>query len=462
MPQKWTLAGVGLFAFLLATASCGPSTPTGGDDDDDLTNCPEGFGDCDGNSANGCEADLSEISHCGVCNNVCGDDHATPACVGGQCSLSCVAGYFDCDRLPGNGCEATLGTQLNCSSCGDSCFAPNAVGECVASACTYTCEDGFGDCNDDMSDGCESNLNSATTCGACDVGCTAGCINGQCEACDTGLDIASTDPMDAARAMGLCGSVVEAKWVLPDGSDPGSSSNFDTGHGILDAFGTNVVVREGEKLLALSSGSARQPDDPGYQPVSGYDKGYTCGHPAGFPKESPACPGVETGEAHDGIGLEVTLEVPDWAEGFSFDFDFYTFEWPIYICSEYNDFFVVLLDPIPEGQTDGNISFDSQNNPVSVNNGFLEACGCALGPPCLAGGKTFDCALGTDSLAGTGFETGAATGWLVTQAPAEPTTQITLRFVVYDSGDGVLDSTTIIDGFHWLPIAPDVGTNPIP
>jgi hypothetical protein len=85
-----------------------------------------------------------------------------------------------------------------------------------------------------------------------------------------------------------------------------------------------------------------------------------------------------------------------------------------------------------------------------------------LGPPCLAGGKTFDCALGTDQLAGTGFETGAATGWLVTQAPAEPNTQITLRFVVYDSGDGVLDSTTIIDGFHWLPIAPDVGTNPIP
>ena len=54
------------------------------------------------------------------------------------------------------------------------------------------------------------------------------------------------------------------------------------------------------------------------------------------------------------------------------------------MCSQYNDFFVSLLNPIPTGQMDGNISFDKQGNPVSVNNAFVEVCGCDGGPPCNA------------------------------------------------------------------------------
>ena len=46
-------------------------------------------------------------------------------------------------------------------------------------------------------------------------------------------------------------------------------------------------VQAGKKMLALSSGTARQPTDPGYQDVSGFDKGYTSASPQGFPKESP-------------------------------------------------------------------------------------------------------------------------------------------------------------------------------
>ena len=47
--------------------------------------------------------------------------------------------------------------------------------------------------------------------------------------------------------------------------------------------------------LALSSGAARNPNDPGFQDPGGYWKDYNpYGAPAGYPKESPSCPGVIT------------------------------------------------------------------------------------------------------------------------------------------------------------------------
>ena len=133
--------------------------------------------------------------------------------------------------------------------------------------------------------------------------------------------------------------------------------------------------------MALSSGTARQPTDPGFFDGTDFDKGYTSVHPQGFPKESPACPGTFTGQPHDAAGLTVTLRAPSNAHGFSFDFDFYTYEWPFYVCTTWNDFFVAILSPIPSGQADGNVSFDSQGNPVSVNNAFFDVCFPAVGAP---------------------------------------------------------------------------------
>lgn len=299
--------------------------------------------------------------------------------------------------------------------------------------------------------------------------------------CDGALDLDSLEPLDGARAVDLCKmstsvadwGVVSAQWVMADGSPPpfDSLAEFHLGHGLLTGFGPNNSVRHGSRLLALSSGTARQPEDPGYQSVGGFTKGYTGQHPQGFPKESPACPQTTTGEPNDVAGLEVAIRVPLNAHGFSFDFNFFTFEWPVYICSEYNDFFVALLSPTPAGQMDGNVSFDSQGNPVSVNNALLSVCGCVGNPPqpCLAGKKTFTCPGGNIGLIGTGFgfdlagDDHAATDWLKTQAPATPGTEITIRWAVYDSGDGSLDSTTLIDNWQWIatPGTP-VGTTPVP
>ena len=279
--------------------------------------------------------------------------------------------------------------------------------------------------------------------------------------CDTGLALGSADPFDGARAVDLCRKttadatgksktwgVIEATYVKPDGSP----ETLGTSHGILSAFGVNAA-REGERMLGLSTGTARQPTDPQYQSVAGYDKHYTSGTPAGYPREAQACPGVVTGAAHDGAGLRLKIRVPTNAKSFSFNENFFTFEFPLFICSEFNDYFVAILEPKVATLADGNIAFDQQNNPISVNNSLLQVC-----TPQTAGKKAFPCPLGGGSLAGTGFEgrpgleedpPHAATGWLKTTAPVIPGTVITLLFTTWDSGDGVLDSSTLVDNFQW-------------
>ena len=174
-----------------------------------------------------------------------------------------------------------------------------------------------------------------------------------------------------------------------------------------------------------------------------------------------------TGQTHDDVALEITLRAPEGTEAFGYDFNFLTYEWPDYVCSPYNDFFVALLEPVPDGQMDGNISFDTEDNPISVNNVLVRVCDCIVGPPCLAPPSSpivsFDCDEGDDDLTNTGFEDHAGTGWLVTKAPVTAGETIKLRWAIYDSGDGVLDSTVVVDNFRWLGEAPDnPQTQPVP
>ncbi len=441
-----------LSVVVVPLAACGP-TSSG--------ECASGHGDCDGNYDNGCEADLSSVNQCGTCGNVCSSANGVASCDQGECDIECDQGFANCDGDFSNGCEQSLNDPDHCGACYTTCTGTNIVGgQCVNAKCEVECAAGWGDCNSAIADGCESDLLTDQTCGACDSGCTTFCATGACETCEEDILFSSIDPYDAAKSIGICGGLISAEWKLPDGAGPMTASmNWAVGHGNLTSFGNNVVPRTGSQLLALSTGTAREPTGEGF--LGTLDKEYTCGHPDGFPKESPACPGSITGQPHDGVALEVTLQVPEWAEGLAFDFDFYTHEWPSFICTQWNDFFVAILDPIPAGQTDGNITFDAQGNAVSVNNTLVSSCGCALGPPCLAGGKSFLCENGVTELAGTGFEANAATGWLTTKAPVPAGAVIKLRFGIYDSGDGIFDSTVLIDNFRWLAVPPDVETNPI-
>ncbi|MDC0712284.1 CARDB domain-containing protein [Stigmatella sp. ncwal1] len=72
------------------------------------TPCAPGYGNCDGNPANGCETDLtSDVNHCGTCGTTCpGQATTVGVCMASQCSTSCAPGRYDCDGNAANGCES--------------------------------------------------------------------------------------------------------------------------------------------------------------------------------------------------------------------------------------------------------------------------------------------------------------------------------------------------------------------
>lgn len=96
--------------------------------------CPAGRGDCDGVPQNGCESDvLSNLDACGACGKPCaGINTDTATCTDGICTLTCKLGFGDCNNDGTDGCEADFATDgLNCSACGADCLG----GGCASGAC---------------------------------------------------------------------------------------------------------------------------------------------------------------------------------------------------------------------------------------------------------------------------------------------------------------------------------------
>ncbi|MBN1896627.1 MAG: hypothetical protein JW789_02760 [Candidatus Aenigmarchaeota archaeon] len=102
----------------------------------DVCECNYGFGDCDGNKANGCETNLFayDINNCGYCGNACTNEHGTTSCNERYCVPVCSSGFGDCDDNSYNGCETILNTNINCGSCGNAC---GSTEYCSNGECTY-------------------------------------------------------------------------------------------------------------------------------------------------------------------------------------------------------------------------------------------------------------------------------------------------------------------------------------
>ena len=162
--------------------------------DTDLNNCGACGKVCPQNTA--CVAGVCTCKPCSYAN-------ATPLCVNFQCQLGpCNPGYGDCDGNPANGCELALNSDAkNCGACGKvcaqglvcalgnctcaQCNIPNAKSICVNNQCMLDqCLAGFANCDNVGANGCEIDTRSdANNCGSCGFKCPMGtpfCVGGQC------------------------------------------------------------------------------------------------------------------------------------------------------------------------------------------------------------------------------------------------------------------------------------------
>ncbi len=200
------------------------------------------------------------------------------------------------------------------------------------------------------------------------------------------------------------------------------------------------------------------------------------------------CSGTESPSVQDPIMLTVKMKVPINANAFSFDFYFFSIEFPGLVCTEYNDFFIALLDstfnevnPNSERKNnwDKNMAVDDKKNPMGVSiapNGIFRRCdkeGCSgSGIGGIGGGNKngeCDACEQPEELAGTGFQYECTTipiigkqcdghggtGWFAASGNVVPGEEITLRFAVWETGsvpygpDHSYDTTVLLDNFQW-------------
>jgi len=293
-------------------------------------------------------------------------------------------------------------------------------------------------------------------------------------ACDTALPAKSPTAAQFAKAIGICPNTGDT-WGVTSATYTQGYSNTKAPnaqqYGTGATFGTGgVKARQGAVLGILSTGVAAAQDCG-----TGEFKGNVCtltgagAAPPGYPKAAQNCPGSSV--ANDVVNAVLKIQVPANAKGFSFDFNFYSGEWPEYVCTSFNDSFVAWLQSSawPGKSNDFNISFDGNGNPVSVNNGFFDVCSPA-GLQCPSMPSKATCKLGATELQGTGFfisgdaqcgptdSGGGATGWLTTQAPVTPGETITLQFMIWNTGDQAYDSSVLIDNWQWVASDTSVST----
>ena len=311
--------------------------------------------------------------------------------------------------------------------------------------------------------------------------------------CDAGLASNSSDAIDYAAAMELCQTtnenaplpertwgVISADLTLANGE----SMPLSVQRSIRDAFGDGIGPSGGENLAVLSSGRAAapgqtQPSFAAFEP--GEDLGTTVPAPVDWVAanggEFPAsCAGVNPTmgtAANDSVMLTLRVRVPTNARSFTVNMFFFTAEYPEWVCSEYNDFFVALIDSAAlTNPADKNIAVydDGQNLwPVGLNllktaPGLFRVCEsgnvgcqgelaqqsyeCPDGPALLAG-TGFDAIDTGNSCNGADFPIGGGTGWLEMSGNVEPGEVMEIRFAVWDAGGHIFDALVLLDDWRW-------------
>ncbi len=348
----------------------------------------------------------------------------------------------------------------------------HADGYSDAAYCVDDDNDGFtvcaGDCNDHDSlvNPCAFDSNSATD----PVGHDN--IDNDCDGtvdnlrvCDQNIAASGHDTVAAHYAWAAdicdnvdarCKTIVDARFYGPNNANA---------HRVTKHMGTSFVPKKGQYMAFLATGIADDDTDtPAYRTGDGTDLMNTFTHPSPLTAAQNVNP-CNTGQneapiaIHDYSELRLTLKAPSNAGSFTFDFNFFSEEYPVYVCQGFNDTFLAMLTSQQYVQP-FQIAFDPQGHRVNVNNSFFQDCTSMAGQY----GYNHTCTGALSLLNKTGYEipyTGSgltngngnfgsgATDWLKTTAPIRPGETFTLSFVIFDEADGILDSAVILDNFRW-------------
>lgn len=322
-----------------------------------------------------------------------------------------------------------------------------------------------------------------------------GVLDEPATSCDAGLSSNSGQALDYARALDLCQTtsedpnlppeertwgVISAELTLADGS----GSPLSVQRSIRSEFGDQNQPSGGANMVVLSTGNAAAPgqSSPNF---AAFEGGENLGTSVDAPEdwvaanggEFPAtgCPGANpttNTEANDSVMLTLRVRVPTNARSFSTRMFFFTAEYPEWVCSQYNDFFVTLVDSEADNPADKNIAIYTEGDvevPVGLNilqtaPGLFAVCesgsvgcqgelnpwqhSCASGASAL-GGTGFDADDAFNSCNGNGFPVGGGTGWLEMSGNVEPGEVMDIRFAVWDAGGHLFDALVLLDDWRW-------------
>ena len=456
--------------------------------------------------AAGCQVDQDCVGdpagpHCDLETNTCGGD-----CFVGD-TRGCYSGPIGTDGLGAckQGVETCLEQGIWSAFCdgevvpsSDDCNANDVDDDCDGLVDDTDLDgDGFGACSSDCCDvdggGCEGA--SLVNPGAFEVDDNG--VDDDCDGeldeptptCDAGLTSSSSDGDDYARAMELCQftdedprdpvarvwGVIDAHFSRTNGKD----LPLPVQRSLRGDFGDIIDPEAGQRMAALSTGHAADATDtdPAYAPFqNGVNLATQSEAPAdwlnvnegSFPNPA-GCQEPGDTLAHDPIMLTLRVRVPTNARSFSLMMQFFSAEYPEWVCSEYNDFFLALVESSAENPEDKNIAIYDDGDtvwPVGVNlvnvaEGLFTQCengeiGCSGPSP-----TVYEGCLGTALLEGTGFDApdntceasqdiaGGGTGWLRMSGNATPGEIMELRFAIWDTTGHLFDSLVLLDAFEW-------------
>ena len=193
----------------------------------------------------------------------------------------------------------------------------------------------------------------------------------------------------------------------------------------LSSFPTN-----GGTFAILTSGNAAFADDPNAAPNTSQNNGGVA---------------VRGDTDRDVTVLKIDLDVPATANCLTFDFQFYSEEYPEFVNTQYNDAFIAELDAstwTTSGSTisaPNNFAFDPLGDVISIN-------------------STGNTAMSAAAAAGTTYD--GATPLLSASTQVTPGAH-SLYLSIFDQGDQIYDSAVFVDNLV-VGFVPEPGTNCVP